>query len=1085
MNLKRKNVLGIDIGISSCGWGILDVNTGEIISAGVRLFGEGTSELNEKRRGYRGGRRLLRRRKHRLERLERFLVNEDIISKEDITKNLEKLSHINPYEIRVKGVKEKLSKKELFIALKNIARHRGSDNIKIIEDEKSEEGKEQKGTKDILKKNSKLLEGKFVCELQLDRFNDKTKTVRGIDNKFETSDYIKELKQILSFYNLTEQQEEKICEIVENRRAYYDGPGSETSPTPYGQWFYDENGKLVHVGMIEKMRGKCSIYPDEYRAPKMSYTAHLFNLLNELNNLRYGDNQKITSKQKKKILEENIHKKDSITPIQLAKFIGLSVEEIKGFPIKKDEKPFLSAFDGVKKIRKALEGSKNLNEILENKGLLDKIAQILTDHKSLEKRVELFKKDNLKEDDINKIAEIGGFSGYHSLSLKAMREMLDDLQNTSDNQMQIIWKSGMGKDSAEKLEGLKNIPFSEDKVFSPVAIRAEREAIKVINAVRKKYGEMDSIVIEMPRDKNSKDEQKRIRESQKKYSQEIKKTEEILSKEGESVRSIPGKTKLKIRLYNEQNCKCAYSGESIDLSELINDETAYEIDHIIPLSISFDDSLANKVLCKSSENQKKGQQTPWAYFKSGRAGRSYEDFKKQVLATKFKRKKREYLLLEEDVSKYENQKKFINRNLVDTRYASRALLNMVQNYMRANNIDTKVHTIRGSVTSGFRKRAGIKKDRDEDYSHHAIDALIVAGIKKMKFMDNALLRSVVSESQSDGEKVLIDTTTGEILTQKDINYFDESYIRFIKNLDDDIKNKIKYSHKVDKKPNRKISNETIYGIREIEGEEIIIGKYSNIYENDGEKVAKLFRELDKKSGELKANKLLMYKNDLVTFNLLKDICESYKSEKNPFSAYFIDNGDYIRKCDKKDGPIIKSLRYHGDKLGTHQDITHKYQKGNKVVKLSINPYRVDFYKDFDNNYKFLRVIYSDIKSTKNGYDIDEKKYKAEKERRGIDDKYKFQFSLYKGDIFGYIQKGEEEKEEIFKYNGTNYNSNKIEYKHIDKKIFTNEQRTVEKREMISIGKKTKLISKYSSDVLGNIFKVQQNEICKMKIDMIQ
>ncbi len=80
MNLKRKNVLGIDIGISSCGWGILDVNTGEIISAGVRLFGEGTSELNEKRRGYRGGRRLLRRRKHRLERLERFLVNEDIIS---------------------------------------------------------------------------------------------------------------------------------------------------------------------------------------------------------------------------------------------------------------------------------------------------------------------------------------------------------------------------------------------------------------------------------------------------------------------------------------------------------------------------------------------------------------------------------------------------------------------------------------------------------------------------------------------------------------------------------------------------------------------------------------------------------------------------------------------------------------------------------------------------------------------------------------------------------------------------------------------------------------------------------------------
>ena len=40
--------------------------------------------------------------------------------------------------------------------------------------------------------------------------------------------------------------------------------------------------------------------------------------------------------------------------------------------------------------------------------------------------------------------------------------------------------------------------------LSPVAKRAHRETFKVINALRKKYGEFDSIVIEMTRDKNSK-----------------------------------------------------------------------------------------------------------------------------------------------------------------------------------------------------------------------------------------------------------------------------------------------------------------------------------------------------------------------------------------------------------------------------------------------------------------------------------------------------------------------------------------------------------------------------------------------------
>ncbi|MCA9766798.1 MAG: hypothetical protein KC455_10325 [Carnobacterium sp.] len=69
---------------------------------------------------------------------------------------------------------------------------------------------------------------------------------------------------------------------------YYDGPGSEKSPTPYGQYFIGEDGKLKHETMINKMRGRCTYFPEELRIAKMSYTADLYNLLNDLNNLWYA-----------------------------------------------------------------------------------------------------------------------------------------------------------------------------------------------------------------------------------------------------------------------------------------------------------------------------------------------------------------------------------------------------------------------------------------------------------------------------------------------------------------------------------------------------------------------------------------------------------------------------------------------------------------------------------------------------------------------------------------------------------------------------------------------------------------------------
>src|SRR5699024_4925130 len=53
-------------------------------------------------------------------------------------------------------------------------------------------------------------------------------------------------------------------------------------------------------------------------------------------------------------------------------------------------------------------------------------------------------------------------------------------------------------------------------IFNPVASKSVREALKIVNAVLKKYGHIEYIVIEMPRDKNLDEERKQIADFQKK-----------------------------------------------------------------------------------------------------------------------------------------------------------------------------------------------------------------------------------------------------------------------------------------------------------------------------------------------------------------------------------------------------------------------------------------------------------------------------------------------------------------------------------------------------------------------------------------
>ncbi|WP_410222186.1 type II CRISPR RNA-guided endonuclease Cas9 [Pedobacter sp.] len=157
----------------------------------------------------------------------------------------------------------------------------------------------------------------------------------------------------------------------------------------------------------------------------------------------------------------------------------------------------------------------------------------------------------------------------------------------------------------------------------------------------------------------------------------------------------PSSSDLKrYKLWLEQKYRSPYTGQMIPLNKLFTHE--YEIEHIIPQSLFFDDSLSNKVICESAVNKLKDNQIGLAFIKSHHGevvelgnGKSvkilgvqdYEDFVKQNYSKN--RTKRSKLLLEEI------PEKMIERQLNDTRYISKYISGVLSNIVRDDKAESK------------------------------------------------------------------------------------------------------------------------------------------------------------------------------------------------------------------------------------------------------------------------------------------------------------------------------------------------------------------------------------------------------------
>jgi CRISPR-associated endonuclease Csn1 len=284
-----KYSLGLDIGVASVGWAVVDEDKQRIHDLGVRVFEKAEQPDSGKslalpRREARSARRRLRRRRQRLDFVKQFFVDNGLLTNQQIEAILDPANSMNdadPYELRSRGLDERLTNEELFKAVYHIAKRRGfKSNRKVLEEQDKESG----AVLESINANEKLLNSYRTVGEALhkdERFSERKRNRGGsYDNCFDRSDFENEMRMLLqaqrSFgLSLSDGSIEKLLGHIEDC--------SDGTRQYYGVF---AQRPFMTQDMIERMIGPCTFEPEEKRAPRGSYSFEKFRLLHSLVQLR-------------------------------------------------------------------------------------------------------------------------------------------------------------------------------------------------------------------------------------------------------------------------------------------------------------------------------------------------------------------------------------------------------------------------------------------------------------------------------------------------------------------------------------------------------------------------------------------------------------------------------------------------------------------------------------------------------------------------------------------------------------------------------------------------------------------------------
>jgi CRISPR-associated endonuclease Csn1 len=758
-------IFGFDIGTTSIGFAAIDYDEagerGAILRIGTRIFPEARdpdgTPLNQTRRTKRMMRRQLRRRKARRQELNQALADAGLLP-EHKSLDWERILATDPIDLRKKALSEALSPFEVGRALSHLSKRR---HFRGKDLEESEDGT-------ALDEETKALSNAEIEELGV-----RKATIAALDTSGET------LGQHLArkghhvrqrgVHALRRHVDAEFEAIWEKQKSFHPQLMNDRAKEHMRDIIFAQKPVFWRTNTL----GECRLEPTAPLLAKGSWQSAQRRMLEKLNSLQFqGGNQRPLNDAERALILEKLQTQQSMTFSRVREAIeplfkaeGESARRLKfnlenggetklpGNPV---EAKLASIFGDAwashphkQSIRETIYdriGGADYGRIGDQRVVILRTADRA---KARAEAVISFVRD-YQIDDLaaEKLMDISFPTGWDAFSKAAVERLMPELeQGTMMGQLLASpdwadWRDATfpnrHKPTGEVLDRLPS-PSNKDeqarqtKLRNPTVVRVQNELRKVVNNLIDFCGRKPELIrIELARDvglgKNEREERsKGMRQFEKRRATA---RADLISK------GFPEPAHRDIEkwlLWKECGERCPYTGDHITFEGLFRNND-FEVEHIWPRSRSLDDSQANKTLCRKDVNLKKGNQTPFEFYKN--RPEEWGEVKDRIwkmLAPKGKDgmgvgKIKRFL-------KEELPDDFATRQLNDTGYAARQAMEQLKRLWPDVGPEGKVYVqpVNGKVTAHLRKLWELnhilgdtgEKNR-ADHRHHAIDALVVA-----------------------------------------------------------------------------------------------------------------------------------------------------------------------------------------------------------------------------------------------------------------------------------------------------------------------------------------------------------------------
>lgn len=751
---RRYLVLGMDPGIASCGFALLDLANHEILEMGSRLFDASQNPKTKmsraaERRGYRSARRNLDRTQDRRKSCLALLQKEGVVP-EGATK--EWLHTIKgdkqPLALRVEGLDRLLSDREWARVLYSLCKRRGY----IPHGEgRGGDGADAEGGKVLkaLDANAKALEeggfrtvGEWLWSL------DRSRNRGGNYDKCVT-------------------HEQLVCEVrtlFECQRELGASRASEAFLDEYLEVTGWERDRADFDATSYEHVGRCVYFTDQKRAARCTLSSELVAAYGALGNLTIvmpdGTERCLTADQRDRYISTLF----SPMPIKGNKACKVTYRTIRNDL----DLPSRAVFKGVayddEKTREVFvpKGWRILRDTLasqdadeltlrlrEDRDLADAVLEAVAYSSSQPVLCDKLAELPLSSDEVDALAHLPfssrALNGYGSRSKLALDFLLDALvepecltltQAERSSGLLELRLAGHSTTRADRL-----VPYqvwleeTGRTNNNPIVLHAMAQMRKVVNAICREWGVPDEIHVELDRElalpKGRRDSIAKAQNRNRKENERV--TKVIAEYLGCDPDQVKGSLVAKYELWEEQGGLDIYTGHRIELERLITDDQYTQVDHVLPFSRSGENSRSNKVLVLSKSNQDKRDRTPYEWMSSGEPGApGWDEYCARVQEMrKLGPRKRSYLLKAGFGS--DDEAEFLQRSITDTAYMSREVCAYLADCLEFPDDGLKNHVVptKGAATAWLRRAWGLNfgltgvKDRSDD-RHHATDACVIA-----------------------------------------------------------------------------------------------------------------------------------------------------------------------------------------------------------------------------------------------------------------------------------------------------------------------------------------------------------------------